>query len=222
MSNRTLIEVGRDLYRNVRDALLDTLLVEGPITRETASGIQFRLDKPDPAQVRLDDIASAISKLCRYDGACSRFYSVAEHCLLVADILPPELRIFGLLHDADEAYSGDISEPARKAIGYRRAKRLEDQLQAAILQALGLPQPDEVEREIIRSADRLALRMEAYCLLESRGIWAGDPRAILQFIPKHLRNAHHISQEEARKAWLEAVDTELGRRRPAPTGRLHS
>lgn len=65
--------------------------------------------------IHITDIASSLSKLCRYTGHCSKFYSVAEHCLNCAHVLAadPTLALWGLLHDACEAYLGDIATPLK-------------------------------------------------------------------------------------------------------------
>ena len=74
----------------------------------------------DPLNVRaedicLEDIAFALSNLCRFGGHV-RFYSVAEHCVRVCRAAPPELQRAALLHDAAEAYIGDIIRPLKRSI----------------------------------------------------------------------------------------------------------
>lgn len=84
-----------------------------PTWIQTASGRAFDLNRPDPFQITIEDIAAHLSKLCRFTGACSEFYSVAQHSIIVARQLPPRLRFAGLLHDAAEAYTGDWSSPMK-------------------------------------------------------------------------------------------------------------
>jgi len=83
---------------------------------ETQSGVRFELSDPDPDSVALCDITHALGKLCRYTGHTSRFYSVAEHSIHVASLVPEELRLAALLHDAAEAYIGDLSTPLKMLI----------------------------------------------------------------------------------------------------------
>lgn len=100
---------------------------------QTASGKQFWPIDPRPEDVDINDIAHALSQVCRYGGHCRTFYSVAEHSVYVARACPPELRLAGLLHDASEAYISDIVRPAKRFIeGYIA---IEDRLQAAIGEA---------------------------------------------------------------------------------------
>ena len=74
----------------------------------TYSGEQLDPLHPDPAKINLVDIAHHLSNICRFGGACPTFYSVASHSMYVADLLPDDLRVEGLLHDAAEAYVGDM------------------------------------------------------------------------------------------------------------------
>ena len=56
----------------------------------TYSGIEFWPLDPRPEDVRIEDIAHALSMQCRFAGHCDRFYSVAEHSIRVADLVPRE------------------------------------------------------------------------------------------------------------------------------------
>jgi len=91
---------------------------------KTNSGIMFDFDDPRPEMVCVSDIAYALSNLCRFGGHCSRFYSVASHSVLVHDIMalqmgrgkvaPSALLLkMALLHDATEAYCGDVVSPLK-------------------------------------------------------------------------------------------------------------
>lgn len=145
---------------------------------ETPSGLIFDLLEPDPAMVRIEDIAWSISRQCRFNGNTRFFYSVADHCVYVGNLLPPEIRIFGLLHDAHEAYLGDIASPIKELLGKERIRQIEKKIDVAIYEALGLNFPSEEILGLAHKADVLALRVEAYHLMPSRGSWAGDPDEI--------------------------------------------
>lgn len=92
-----------------------------PGTIRTASGQYVALLLPDPATINLADIAQALSHVCRFAGHLPGFYSVAEHSLHVSAQLrrtygDPTIAIAGLLHDATEAYLGDMVRPLKQAM----------------------------------------------------------------------------------------------------------
>jgi len=105
----------------------------------TASGTQFDLLNPNPDDIRVEDIASGLSKLCRFTGQCNDFYSVAQHCVLGARELERPHRLAFLLHDASEAYLADISKPLKELLPDYRA--IEDRLQAIICEKFSVEYP---------------------------------------------------------------------------------
>lgn len=82
----------------------------------TRSGRRFYLMAPRPDDVDLDDIAHGLAHQCRFNGQTTTFYSVAQHSLLVAQLVPRRLRLAALLHDAAEAYLGDVITPVKAMI----------------------------------------------------------------------------------------------------------
>lgn len=82
----------------------------------TASGKQINLLDPKPEQICLHDIAKGLSNICRFGGQLEHFQSVAKHTLLVWYLAPPRLKRAALLHDASEAYLGDIIKPLKVLI----------------------------------------------------------------------------------------------------------
>lgn len=86
---------------------------------QTRSGKQYWPLDPRAEDVKLTDIAHSLSNLCRYNGHCNSFYSVAEHSVLVSQVVPDEDAMCGLLHDATEAYCADVPRPLkRNLVGY--------------------------------------------------------------------------------------------------------
>jgi hypothetical protein len=130
----------------------------------TASGLDFYPMAPDPAAVRIEDIAHALSNICRYGGHVREFYSVAQHSVLVSRALPPHLRLWGLLHDSAEAYVGDIPRPLKRhLVGY---EAIEAGVMAAIVTALGLS-PAEMPGQVKR-IDNAIIADEAFALMPPR------------------------------------------------------
>jgi hypothetical protein len=80
---------------------------------QTQFGNQFWPLDPRPEDFDIKEIASALGKACRYAGHCFGFYSVAEHSVLVSQIVPPEFALTALMHDATEAYLVDIPRPLK-------------------------------------------------------------------------------------------------------------
>jgi len=95
----------------------------------TWSGRQFWPFNPQAEDIAIEDIAAALSHLCRFGGHSRYFYSVAQHCVHVADLLEAEgahVALYGLLHDAPEAYLLDLPRPikrSRELAPYREAER---------------------------------------------------------------------------------------------------
>lgn len=81
---------------------------------QTFTGRAFWPLDPRPDEVHIADIAHALAHQCRYAGHCRRFYSVAEHSVLLARAMPKEHRLAALLHDAPEAYLVDLPRPVKR------------------------------------------------------------------------------------------------------------
>jgi hypothetical protein len=122
---------------------------------QTWTGLQFRPLQPAPGTIDIRDIAHSLSLLCRFNGHCHRFYSVAEHSVRLSRIVPPEHALWGLLHDAAEAYISDLPRPVKRQVPAFVA--FEDQLLATIMARFGQgwPMPSEV-----READDRMLATE--------------------------------------------------------------
>ena len=79
----------------------------------TFTGLHFYPLTPNPNDVDIEDIAHALSNTCRFNGHVSTFYSVAQHCVLVSQYCVNN-PLWGLMHDAAEAYLPDVATPVKK------------------------------------------------------------------------------------------------------------
>lgn len=122
---------------------------------------------PDPAMIKIEHIALALSRINCYSGHTSPGpYSVAEHSIRVSELLPKEQQLKGLLHDAHEYVTSDIPRPLKLLLmqGSDLILQIQLQLDQAIGQALG---EDLLQAEELARADDLAAEAEQYAL---RGI----------------------------------------------------
>lgn len=128
----------------------------------TASGRQFHFGDHQRmvAAITLEDIATSLGNLCRFTGQCNRFYSVAEHSWHVSHIVPPELALSGLLHDAAEAYCADIAKPLKVLLPDYQA--MEEAIWQAVAERFGIPAAMPVA---IKQADMAMLKLEVQHLL---------------------------------------------------------
>lgn len=124
---------------------------------QTYSGGRIYPLDPRPEEIHIEDIAHALSLLCRFGGHCTEFYSVAQHSVVVSRIVPPPLALQGLLHDASEAYIVDVPRPIKRDEGMSFYRFAERQLQAAIYRRFGLSEEDHAD---IKLADNRALAQE--------------------------------------------------------------
>lgn len=114
---------------------------------ETFTGLKFDVLNPKPDQIVIEDIAHALSQICRFAGHTKHFYSVAQHAYLGSFLVPAEDALWFLNHDNSEAYIGDMSSPLKHLTKAGDAYRpVEKRIMRAICKKFGLPetQPDSV------------------------------------------------------------------------------
>lgn len=170
----------------------------GPVST-TYSGTPFHPLDPSPNDIRIDDIARALSHLCRYNGQTSRFYSVAEHSVLAAEMAgrmghPISVQRWALLHDASEAYVGDMIRPLKKEIP--QFEEIEERVQRAIARRFNLPWP---MYPIIKEIDNILCSTEKDQLLPNhRGHeWPNMPDP-----DEEIMLLQEVSPETARRVFM--------------------
>ena len=145
---------------------------------DTFSGGRLNLDDPRPDEIAIEDIAAALSKICRFGAQALTFFSVAQHAIFVHDLVLEEgrsdLALPALHHDSAEAYLGDIPTPVKQKLGLGQRPSGYWQLTRAVDTAIGqhfgygwVNDRDDVA--LIKRADRRALLAEAEVLLHDAG-----------------------------------------------------
>jgi len=122
---------------------------------QTYTGRQFYPMAPLAQDICIEDIAHALSQMCRFTGHTREFYSVAQHSVLVSGIVPHDAALWGLLHDAPEAYLADVARPLKSMLpGLADA---EQRIEAAVARRFSLHLPMS---ECIHAADLTMLATE--------------------------------------------------------------
>lgn len=132
-----------------------------------------------PEDIDIEEIAHALSMLCRFGGHCREFYSVAQHSAIVSTLCPENLRLVGLLHDAAEAYCGDIVRPLKMSLpGYQE---IEDRAWRAIASRFHLPAI--LPMEVVVEDARVLLTEKRDLLAPSEHEWLFPQCAFPDIVP---------------------------------------
>ena len=129
----------------------------------TIGGRSFNPLSPAIEDIDIHDIAHSLSLICRANGHFNRFFSVARHCINCAAEaeargLGARVQLLCLLHDATEAYVGDMTRPLKRQLPYYC--ECEAQLHQRILERFGIPSEDNWENEMVREIDNCMLYHE--------------------------------------------------------------
>jgi uncharacterized protein len=181
---------------------------------QTVSGRWVNPIDPDPQQFDIEDIARALGNLCRFGGHCRVFYSVAQHSVIVSELVEQrggdvEDVFAALMHDASEAYLGDMPHPLkhRSALG-AVFKEAEDHLEAALREHFaikpGVPEIKRADRALL-AAERRAFSAERWAWPELEGV---EPLDI---------ELEALSPDESERAFMRRF-AELDARRHRPPG----
>jgi hypothetical protein len=161
---------------------------------QTYTGRRFTPTNPVVDAIVVEDIAHPLSMQCRFSGHVKSFYSVAQHSVLVSYICDTADALWGLLHDASEAYLVDIPRPIKQSGKFDNYLEFEKTMQKAICERFGLP--EEMPKSV-KMADDALLMTEARDLMSPlHPGWTsvGKP---LPFV------IYSMTQSEAKRAFID-------------------
>ncbi|MGN5374616.1 hypothetical protein [Sphingomonas hankookensis] len=175
---------------------------QGP-TILLGSGHYFDLLDPDNSRFTLADIARGLGNACRFAGQCDRFYSVAEHTWLASFLVPPPLAFAALMHDAPEAFIGDVTRPLKSLLP--TYKEIEQMIAAVIADRFLLG--GQCEHALVKRADLQLLAAEQQAMMPAHD----DTWHCLAGIDVPAIEFKHWSPADAAKNWLLRAETLIGR-----------
>ncbi|WP_448188382.1 transcriptional regulator [Azospirillum sp. sgz301742] len=123
----------------------------------TYSGRVVDLEKPDFSRFEIEDVARPLAFQCRFVGNTRTFFSVAQHCLLASHLCPPEYAYDALMHDSEEAFTGDWPTPWKARIGREAIKQAIAPIKIGLARRFGFRHP---EPKPVKVADQRALATE--------------------------------------------------------------
>lgn len=172
-----------------------------------ASGHYFDLLDPENSTFTIEDVALGLSHACRFAGQCRWHYSVAQHSVHVSALVAPEHAYAGLMHDAAEAFIGDVTKPLKDLLpDYRR---IEKNVEAAVFARFGVPDPLP---SAVKEADMVMLATEQAQLMRNHDDWNYTRgRAPADIVLANMR------PEQACELFLERFEELVGRQRSTDT-----
>jgi len=168
---------------------------------QTFQGHDFYFDAPEECHIDIRDIAAALSKICRFNGHCQYFYSVAQHSVAVSNLVPPEDALAALLHDSAEAYVGDMTSPLKQLLP--EYKVIEKRVATAVFNHFGIPYPLP---DSIKQADLQMLATERRDLMLDQDVaWS-----ILDGVTPILRKTYALNSFMAETIFLRRYHQIMG------------
>ena len=124
---------------------------------QTYNGKHVHPLSPSQDEIVIEDVAHSLSQQCRFLGHTDALYTVAQHCVLVSEMVPPGDALWGLLHDASEAYLCDLPAPIKRDPQMEFYRIAEQRLLTCVARKFGLApeMPQSVKR-----ADKILLATE--------------------------------------------------------------
>jgi len=169
---------------------------------QTYTGKQFWPLDPRAEDIDLKDISHGLANLCRFNGHCKSFYSVAQHSVLVSKMVSQEQKLAALFHDASESYTGDLIGPLKRSLP-PEFKQIELRIEGLIYQTLGIT---NVNHDEIKLADRRALVTEMRDVMgrppakwNEDGLFEPHPEKIIPLMPNEAEQAFLERYEKLRQ-----------------------
>src|SRR6476469_3060904 len=184
-----------------RDGVVDNNLDDHWIS--LLSGAQFNYNRPEESDVTIDDIASALSNVCRYSGHLPRFYSVAQHLVNASRLVEAKLgtghpTVFtALMHDTAEAFTNDLPTPLKWALPV--FKELETKIESAMSEKFGFEFPYPAE---VKEADVQMLILEKIHVKGDNSIWPNYENIVVD----HLLPIVDLDSWQPRRAKREFLE----------------
>lgn len=169
---------------------------------QTGSNQQLDFAAEEWIVLPIDLIARSLANTCRYNGQCSRYYSVAEHSVIISRLVPQELALAALMHDASEVYVGDMPPMLKRHIAGSTGisfKDIELRATKAVARGYGLTL-EELENPIIKSFDKRILSDETAQLMPPHDYWQYYMRqyeplgVVLECWPPDVANAKFLER----------------------------
>ena len=131
---------------------------------QTMTGKSFHPFNPHADEIAIEDIAHGLSLTCRFGGQSKTFYSVAQHCVLLTKLVPAYAKYWALMHDAAEAYVGDLPTPIKD--GLPDFKKMEDNILDVIVRSFNIHINTHIHK-VVKQADTWLGAFEARHLMDS-------------------------------------------------------
>jgi uncharacterized protein len=156
------------------------------------SGAWFDFCAPADSAFTIEDIAQGLANICRYSGQCNEFYSVAEHSLLVSEVAAG-FEFEALLHDAAEAFIGDITRPLKQMLPEYR--RIESEVETEIFRRFGISSPLPID---VKRADLRVLAAEQRQIMpKGTDGWVRSQKVVPAAVV-----VRHLTPNQAKEAFL--------------------
>ena len=169
-----------------------------------SSKICFWPLEPRLDEVYIEDIAYGLANECRFGNQLSEFYSVAEHSVLLVDIVPPHLKKWALIHDTPEGYMSDIPKPIKTLPEFNEYRVRETILMGVLAQFFDMEEQDEPEElkpydrrmayleNIVYKGDAAIAKIRAGGVSEDEVNWSLEHQSMIQ----------KWTPQEAYRAWM--------------------